>query len=63
MLRVGGSKGDFLGALGDVEAVLVAQLILHAVSHHDTGGILADVEHADLAAFEEIVSAKVGPVF
>ena len=34
MLRVGGSKGDFLGALGDVQAVLVAQLVLYAVSHH-----------------------------
>ena len=61
MLRVGGSKGHFLGALGDVQAVLIAQLVLDTVGHHDAGGILADVEHADLAAFEEIVGAKVGP--
>ena len=54
-------KGDFLGALGDVQAVLVAQLVLDAVGHHDAGGILADVEHTDLAALEEIVGAEVGP--
>ena len=61
MLGISGSKGHFLGALGDVQAVLVAQLILHAVSHHDTGGILADVEHTDLAALQEIVGAEVCP--
>ena len=61
VLGVRGSKGDFLGALGDVEAVLVAQLVLHTVGHHDARGVLANVEHADLAALEEIMGAKIGP--
>ena len=55
MLRVSGSEGHFPGAFGDVQAVFIAQLVLDTVGHHDTGGILADVEHADLAALQEIV--------
>ena len=36
------AKGDFgVGALRNVQAVLIAQLVLYAIGHHDTGGILA----------------------
>lgn len=61
MLGVCGSKRNFPGTLGDIQAVLIAQLVLHTVGHHDARGVLADVEHTDLAALEEIVGAKVGP--
>ena len=53
-------KGNFLGALGDVQAVLIAQVIGHAVCGNGTGAI-TNVENADFAALQEIVGAKVCP--
>ncbi len=61
--RVGGVialEGDFLGALGDVQAVLVVQVILHAVGL-DGAGAFADVEDAHFPALQEVVGAEVGP--
>ena len=42
--RICGGKGDLLGALGDVQAVLIAQLVLHTVGYDDALRVLADVE-------------------
>ena len=52
-------KPDLLGPHGDIEAVLIAQLIDRAVYGDGPGA--ADVEHTDLPALQEIPGAKVGP--
>ena len=58
--RVIALEGDLLVALCDVQAVLVVQVILFAVSRDRTGTI-TDVEDADLAALKEIMGAEIGP--
>ena len=60
LFGVNALEGDFLGALGDVQAVLVVHGIFHAVGGNYAGAF-PDVEHADLTAFQEIVGAEVGP--
>ena len=52
-------KQHFLCAHGDIQAVLIAQRILHAI--HGYGACAAHVEHAQLAALQEEVHAEVGP--
>ena len=60
MLRVVALEGDLLVALGQVQAVLVVQVILLAI-RRDRAGTVTNVEDADLAALQEIVGAEVGP--
>ena len=60
MLRVVALEGDLLVALGQVQAVLVVQVILLAI-RRDRAGTVTDVEDADLAALQEVVGAEVGP--
>ena len=52
-------KYDFLRAHGDVQAVLVAQRVHHAVHRHLARA--AHVEHAGLAALQEVVGAEAVP--
>ena len=59
LLCVVAGELHFLGALGDVQAVLVAHFIGNAVGCYSAGS--ADVENADLAALQEIVGAEVLP--
>ncbi|MPM40373.1 hypothetical protein SDC9_87013 [bioreactor metagenome] len=52
-------KADGFGLLGNIQAILKAQLILHTVGLDDAGA--AQIEYAGLPALQEIVGAEVGP--
>ena len=57
--RVVALKIDFLGALGDIEAILISQLVHGTV--HGYAARAAHVEHAALPALQEIIGAEVMP--
>ena len=59
LLRVVRAEKHFLRAAGDVQAVLVAQLVHRSVHAHLSGA--ADVEHAAFPALEEIIRSEVMP--
>jgi hypothetical protein len=54
-----GSKGNFLGAHGDVQAVLVTQSVLDAVGNDLAG--TAQVEDTDFTALQDVLGTKVVP--
>ena len=59
ILLIVGGKGDLLGAHGDVQAVLVAQRIAHAIGTDHTG--TTQIEDADLPALQHILGAEIAP--
>ena len=59
ILRVVAGEQYFLRALGQIQAVFIAQVIFYAVGLDCARS--AEIEHTDLTAFEEIVRAEVCP--